>query len=129
MSVTNNFLIIEHKTSHTHYDFYMELEQEIKSWIIPNGLPQQKKEKKIAVQDDPAVKSIKELKSERNFLDSYGRGDTEIWDRGSFTLETNKNIKIIFEADGEKLLGKYLLHVPNWGKWTKKTLWTIEKIS
>ncbi len=47
---------------------------------------------------------------------------------GSYEVETFKNIKIIIEVKGEKLRGKYLFHVPNWGRWTKKRLWTIEKI-
>ncbi|MGB2691675.1 MAG: DNA polymerase ligase N-terminal domain-containing protein [Thermodesulfobacteriota bacterium] len=128
MSETSNFLIHKHITSHPHYDFYLEVGGELKSWIIPNGLPEKTKSQIVAVESGLLNQSIKELESQEMFEDSYGVGETEFWDKGSCTLETNKDIKIIIEPLGDKFIGKYLLHVPNWGRTTKKRLWTIEKI-
>jgi len=128
MSKTNNFLISKHNTPHPHYDFYLQVGDELRTWIIPNGIPSNKKEKKVAVENDNPSGSIENIESKKKLEDSYGKGSINIWDKGSCSLETNKNIKIIIEAKGDKLNGKFLLHVPNWGRWTKKRLWTIEKI-
>ena len=129
MSETNKFLIHKHETAHPHYDFYLQLKDRPMSWIIPNGIPSKKKEKKVAIHKDPPNCSIDDLELEKKIEDSYGEGKITVWDIGSFKIETNKSIKIIIEAKGAKLCGKYLLHIPNWGRWTKKRLWTLEKIS
>ena len=129
MSETNKFLIHKHETAHPHYDFYLQIEDQNLSWIIPNGIPTAEKQKKVAIQNEPDNSLIDERVSAKKVEDSYGSGKTEIWDKGSITIETNKKIKIIIDAQGDKLCGKYLLHIPNWGSWTKKKLWTLEKIS
>jgi hypothetical protein len=128
MSETSNFLIHKHITSHPHYDFYLKVGGELKSWIIPNGIPEKTKSQIVAVESGLLIQSIEELELQQMFEDSYGAGKSELWDKGSCTLETNKDIKIIIVPLGDKFNGKYLLHVPNWGRTTKKRLWTIEKI-
>ncbi len=128
MSETNNFIIHKHKTPHTHYDLYLQIGEELKSWIVPNSIPDSTKEKKIAVECETNNQPLSKIASSKTFEDSYGAGPVEIWDKGSFEAETNKNIKIIIEPNGSKFKGKYILHVPNWGRWTKNKLWTIEKI-
>ncbi len=128
MSETNKFLILNHETDHPHFDFYLQFEDQQLSWIIPNGIPTNKKEKKVAIQNELCSYTIDEMTLEKKFEDSYGIGKIEIWDSGSIKADTRKNIKIIIEAKGDKMSGKYLLHIPNWGRWTKKRLWTIEKI-
>jgi bifunctional non-homologous end joining protein LigD len=129
MSETSNFLIYKHNTPHPHYDLYLHVGEEIKSWIIPNGIPENSKNQKVAVESGLFNKSMEELESQETIEDSYGEGKAELWDKGSCKLETNKNIKIIIEPKGNQFNGKYLLYVPNWGRSTKKRLWTIEKIS
>lgn len=129
MSETNKFLIHKHDTAHPHYDFYLQIEDQHQLWIVPNGIPTSKKEKRVAIQNNPINSSLENLESTKRLEDSYGAGKIEVWDKGSIKIETNKNIKIIIEARGDKMIGKYLLHIPNWGRWTKKKLWTLEKIS
>jgi len=128
MSGTNNFTIQKHDTTHPHYDFYLQIGGEVKSWIVPNGIPDNTKEKKIAVECESSYKTLPDAQSSNVIEDAYGTGKARVWDEGVCTLETNKNIKIILEASGKKFNGKYILHIPNWGRWTKRRLWTIEKI-
>ena len=128
MKETFNFLIRKHNTSHPHYDLYLEVGDELKSWIIPYGIPTIKKEKKVAVENEILDEPIDNIESQEIFEDAYGKGKTKLWDKGIYTLETNKKIKIIINAEGNKFNGKFLLHVPNWGRWTKKRLWTHEMI-
>ena len=128
MKETNNFLIQKHNTPHPHYDLYLQVGDELRSWIIPTNIPEDKSEKKVAIENETLKKSIADTKAQEIIEDAYGKGKTNLWDKGSYKFETNKNIKIIIKAEGNKLNGKYLLHVPNWGRWTKKRLWTLEKI-
>lgn len=127
MSETNSFLITEHKTPHPHYDFHLYINGEYKSWIIPNGVPSNKKEIKIAIEDD-LHQDPNESDSGDVMEDAYGSGKTMLWDKGEFVIKTEWKTKFIFDAHGKKLNGTYLFHIPNWGRWTKKRLWTIEKI-
>ena len=128
MSETYNFLIQKHSTTHPHYDLFLQVGNELKSWIIPNGIPSNKKEKKVAIENETVVESLDALEALKSLEDDYGKGKTKLLDKGSYNLETSKKIKLIIEANGKELKGKYLLHVPNWGRWTKKRLWTVEKI-
>ena len=129
MSETSNFLIYKHETGNPHYDFYLKVGGEIKSWIIPHGIPENSKNQKVAVESGLFNKSMEELESQEILEDSYGAGKTKLWDEGKFTVETQWKTKLILKAEGKELNGTYLLHIPNWGRSTKKRLWTIEKIS
>ena len=128
MSETNNFIIHKHNTTHPHYDFYLQIGEDLKSWIVPKGIPENTGEKKIAVECRSNEQPLSKSAPKKSIEDSYGTGPVEIWDEGTFEVETNKNIKIIIQPDGNKFKGKYIFHVPNWGRWTKNKLWTIEKI-
>ncbi len=128
MKETSKFLIKEHDTAHPHYDLFLEVGNELRSWIIPTTIPTNKSEKKVAIEVDAAKQSLEEAEAQEMIEDAYGIGETKLWDKGTYTLDSYKNIKIVFNAEGTKLSGAFLLHVPNWGRSTKKRLWTIEKI-
>lgn len=128
MRETSNFLIQKHNTDHPHYDLFLKIGEELKSWIIPNEFPCGKKEIKIAIENEASQEPLVDFTSEKIKEDEYGRGKTTPWDEGIFTIETQWKTKLIFKAQGKKLNGIYLLHIPNWGRWTKKRLWTLEKI-
>lgn len=125
----NRFVVHKHQASHLHYDFRLELPEDIfkgparlpnpersrggrqvvlKSWAVPKGVPTQAgiKHLAVAVEDHP-VDYI-------NFsgiipVGNYGAGTVEIWDKGSFKLldSTPKSLK--FELKGKKLTGNYVL--------------------
>jgi bifunctional non-homologous end joining protein LigD len=128
MKETSKFLIRKHNTSHPHYDLFLEVGNELKSWIIPTNIPKNPSDKKVAIEVDVPKQSLEEAEAQEMIEDAFGVGKTKLWDKGIYALETNKKIKIIINAEGGKLKGRFLLHVPNWGRWTKKRLWTMEKI-
>ena len=78
------------------------------------------KEKKIAIEKEPPNCSLDDLGSEKRIEDCYGEGEIAVWDRGSFKIETNKNIKIIIETKGAKLNGKYFASHTQLGKVDKE---------
>jgi len=98
------------------------------SWIIPTNIPENKSEKKVAIEVEIPTQSLDETEAQEMIEDAYGTGKTKLWDKGKYTLESQKSIKLVFKAEGGKFKGRFLLHVPNWGRWTKKRLWMLEKI-
>lgn len=124
MKETPSFIIHYHNTKRPHYDITLKKDGEVLTWILPRGIPQQVSDRKIAVEESPEVGH--EEDSGRN--DFYGEGECETWDSGPFSINTENSIKYIFSANGEKFDGKYLLHNPLWGRWTKRKLWVLEKV-
>lgn len=127
MNVTSKFIIQRHKTHHPHYDLTLEYEGGIRSWIIPGGIPEKEKEKKVAIEEPREEKSFREIKDVLK-KDGYGECVLETWDKGSYRIETKNSIKLIISANGKRFKGKFLLHNPGWGRWTKKKLWVLEKV-
>jgi bifunctional non-homologous end joining protein LigD len=123
MSGTNRFIIHKHHTSHPHYDLIIDTGGILKSWVIPKSLPTVTKEKRLAIQDKDMESGIIHTKGVIN--DAYGVGEAEIWDSGSYELREKRNSKIVFETQGSKFYGRFVLLLPSWGKFSKKRLWVL----
>lgn len=127
MKETSRFIIQRHKTRSPHYDLTLENGGGIRSWIIPGGIPEKEKEKKIAIEEPREEKSFGEFKDVRK-EDWYGEGELQTWDKGVIRIETKNSIKFIISANSKRFKGKFLLHNPGWGRWTKKKLWVLERV-
>lgn len=103
-----SFVIHEHHATNLHYDFRLELEGILKSWVIPKGPSMNPSEKRLAllVEDHPL-----------EYIDfegiipkgHYGAGTVVIWDKGSYELIELKKEKITFFLKGRKLKGTFTL--------------------
>lgn len=106
--MTSRFVIHEHYATHLHYDFRLELEGVLRSWVIPKGPSMNPSDKRLAllVEDHPL-----------EYIDfegiipkgHYGAGAVVIWDRGSCELNQLKKEKINFFLKGRKLKGAFTL--------------------
>ena len=106
--MSSRFVVHEHDSSHLHYDFRLELEGVLKSWVIPKGPSMNPSEKRLAllVQDHPL-----------DYIDfegvipqgHYGAGAVVIWDRGSYELLEQEQGKVGFVLKGQKLKGAFTL--------------------
>ena len=123
------FVVQKHDASHLHYDFRLEEDGILKSWAIPKEPPKVKGIKRLAVhvEDHPLDYA--------NFSGvipkgNYGAGTVKIWDKGTYKLEEKKKDKIVFELNGKKLKGKYVLLKTNYGasEEQKKKSWLLMKI-
>ena len=116
------FVVQKHAATNLHYDFRLEMEGLLKSWVIPKGPTLNPGDKRLAlmVEDHPyEYKDFEGTIAEGN----YGAGNVIIWDRGTYEsvenpenknsekviLEGLKNGHIHFILRGEKLKGEFSL--------------------
>jgi DNA ligase D-like protein (predicted 3'-phosphoesterase) len=118
------YLIHEHHASHLHWDLRLEMDGVLKSWAVPKVPPQEKNEKRLAIQvEDHPLEYAKfhGIIPEGN----YGAGEVKIWDNGNYKLIEKNSKKIIIEINGKKLKGKYCLIKTDYGN---KNSWLFFKI-
>lgn len=100
------YVLHKHDASNLHYDLRLEFDGVLKSWAVPKGPPEDGKNLAIEVDDH----NISYASFEGTIPEGqYGAGTVEIYDKGTFEVESKKDDKIVFELKGEKLKGKYVL--------------------
>ncbi|RJR31419.1 3'-phosphoesterase [Candidatus Parcubacteria bacterium] len=109
------FVVQKHDASHLHYDFRLELPEDIvtgdivlKSWAVPKGVPKKAgvRHLAVAVEDHPV-----------DYIDfegvipkgEYGAGRVKIFDKGKFQIVNIGERSITFNLQGKKLKGDYVL--------------------
>lgn len=121
---TGRFVVQKHDATRLHYDFRLEMDEVLKSWAIPKELPTVPNIKRLAVEveDHP----VSYITFEGTIPEGeYGAGTVEIWDKGTYTLKSRSNNKIVFTLHGQKLAGDYILvrfkEDKNWLFFKRKT--------
>ena len=101
------FVVHKHDATHLHYDFRLEMDGVLKSWAVPKGIPEEGDAKRLAV----AVEDheLDYMDFEGVIEEGYGAGTVEIWDSGTYEVESRKPHKIVFRLNGTKLKGAYVL--------------------
>jgi bifunctional non-homologous end joining protein LigD len=122
----NIFVIHKHYASHLHWDFRLEIEGVLKSWAIPKEPPMKKEIKRLAIQVEDHPLEYANFQGEIP-EGHYGAGKVEIWDKGTYELEDKKKNKIVFNLNGKKLKGKYVLVKTDYGSKPEKS-WLFFKV-
>ena len=102
------FVVHEHDSSHLHYDFRLELEGVLRSWVIPKGPSMNPSERRLAllVEDHP----LEYIDFEGIIPQGrYGAGEVVVWDTGPYELVEQGNSKLGFVLEGQKLKGAFAL--------------------
>ena len=100
------FVVQEHHATRLHWDLRLEHGGVAVSWAIPNGIPQDPKENRLAVhtEDHP----LEYLEFEGDIPQgSYGAGTMRIWDRGTYEEHKFDDDKVEITFHGERLNGRY----------------------
>lgn len=108
------FVIQKHEARRLHYDFRLEMDGVLRSWAVPNGLPTELNDKRLAVhvEDHPM-----EYAKFEGIIPSgnYGAGTVMVWDIGTYTtmeddaIAAYYNGKLHLYLAGEKLKGEWIL--------------------
>jgi len=105
---TGRFVVQKHAATRLHYDFRLEMDGVLKSWAVPKEPPAEPNVKRLAVEveDHP----VSYIKFEGTIPEGgYGAGTVEIWDNGTYALESRKEDMIVFALHGKRLSGGYVL--------------------
>jgi DNA ligase D-like protein (predicted 3'-phosphoesterase) len=104
----DTYVIQKHAATSLHYDLRLEMDGVLRSWAVPKEPPVKPGVKRLAVQvEDHPVAYAKFAGTIPE--GEYGAGTVEIWDTGTYRLVDRKEDKIIFDVNGEKLKGQYVL--------------------
>ncbi len=105
---SGRFVVQKHAATRLHYDFRLEMDGALKSWAVPKEPPAEPNVKRLAVEveDHP----VSYITFEGTIPEGgYGAGTVEIWDSGTFVLESRKEDMIVFALHGKRLSGGYVL--------------------
>src|SRR5947208_32538 len=127
----SRFVIQKHAARRLHYDFRLEMEEVLKSWALPKGLPWNRGEKHLAVEvEDHPI----EYEDFEGVIPEgqYGGGTVMVWDRGTYYVFGEQPLKSLREGklhlvlDGKKAKGEWTL-VRIHGRDGEKNQWLILK--
>jgi len=124
-----SFVVQKHRAGNLHYDFRLEIDGLLKSWVLPKGPTLDTAVKRLAVQVDDHALSY--MHFEGGIKEGYGAGEVIIWDRGSYSPETDMEIglkegRLEFLLRGKKLQGGFILiRMDEWSG--KDPIWLMMK--
>jgi bifunctional non-homologous end joining protein LigD len=102
------FVIQEHHATRLHWDLRLEHDGVAASWAVPNGIPQDPKDNRLAVHTEDHPLEYLEFEGDIP-KGEYGAGKMRIWDRGTYEPEKWRDDEVILTFRGERVQGRYAL--------------------
>ena len=102
------FVVQEHSARRLHWDLRLEHDGVAVSWAVPNGIPEDPSENRLAVHTEDHPLEYLDFEGEIP-AGQYGAGSMRIWDRGTYECEKWEEGKVILVFAGERLRGRYAL--------------------
>jgi bifunctional non-homologous end joining protein LigD len=100
------FVVQEHNATRLHWDLRLERDGVAASWAIPNGIPEDPRENRLAVRTEDHPLEYLEFEGDIP-KGEYGAGTMRIWDRGTYEPHKFDDDKVEVTFHGERLRGRY----------------------
>ena len=100
------FVVQEHHATRLHWDLRLEHEGALASWAIPNGIPVDRSDNRLAVRTEDHPLKYLGFHGEIP-KGEYGAGTMTIWDAGTYELHKWSQDKVEVTFHGERLTGRY----------------------
>jgi bifunctional non-homologous end joining protein LigD len=100
------FVVQQHHATRLHWDLRLEHDGALASWAIPNGIPPDPSENRLAVRTEDHPLEYLDFHGEIP-KGQYGAGTMTIWDRGTLEVHKWEDRKVEVSFHGERLHGRY----------------------
>ena len=100
------FVVQEHHATRLHWDLRLEHDGALASWAIPNGIPPDRAENRLAVHTEDHPLQYLGFSGEIP-RGEYGAGTMSIWDSGTYETHKWSPEKVEITFHGERLRGRY----------------------
>jgi bifunctional non-homologous end joining protein LigD len=100
------FVVQEHHATRLHWDLRLEHGGVLASWAVPNGIPPDPKENRLAVHTEDHPLEYLDFHGEIP-AGEYGAGTMRIWDSGTYEMHKWEERKVEVTFHGERLKGRY----------------------
>jgi len=122
------FVVQEHHATRLHWDLRLEHDGALASWAIPNGIPPDPSENRLAVRTEDHPLQYLEFHGEIP-KGEYGAGTMEIWDHGTYETHKWEERKVEVTFHGERLKGRYgLFPIGRAGTGGNENDWMIHRM-
>ncbi len=122
------FVVQEHHATRLHWDLRLEHDGALASWAIPNGIPPDRHENRLAVHTEDHPLEYLDFEGEIP-RGEYGAGTMSVWDRGAYELHKWEPRKVEVTFHGERLTGRYgLFPIGRAGEESAKNDWMIHRM-
>jgi len=100
------FVVQEHHATRLHWDLRLERDGVLASWAIPNGIPLDPADNRLAVHTEDHPLEYLEFEGEIPH-GAYGAGTMAVWDRGRYEAHKWDERKVEVTFHGQRLTGRY----------------------
>ena len=102
------FVIQEHHATRLHWDLRLERDGALASWAVPNAIPFDPGDNRLAVRTEDHPLEYLTFHGEIP-AGQYGAGTMTVWDRGTYVCEKWTADKVEVVLHGERVTGRYAL--------------------
>jgi len=112
----SRFVVQEHHARSLHWDLRLERNGVLVSWAVPKGIPDDPQRNRLAVHVEDHPLSYIDFAGEIP-AGSYGAGEVQIWDAGTYDCHKFRDDEVIVTFHGERVRGKYALFQTKGKNW------------
>jgi bifunctional non-homologous end joining protein LigD len=130
----HRFVVQKHDASRLHWDFRLELDGVLKSWVVPKGPSIDPGDKRLAMRTEDHPVDYGKFEGVIP-MGEYGGGTVMLWDKGKWEPEPGKDPSktieeghLHFTLEGERMKGEWVLFRLNPREGERGEPWMLKKV-